>query len=84
MFMSNDDPFVQRVHDALREQIDNGLSGVVAARTRIPEHQLVNWINDVSLVFTSQEIESLAETLGVTVTPEEQAMIDLAVFNSCR
>jgi hypothetical protein len=64
-FYTDADPLMQRVHDALCEQVNNGLVGVIATRSRISENALVDWSRDVSQVLTAGELHDLAQTLGI-------------------
>jgi hypothetical protein len=54
----------------LQDKQQDGLLGVIAARSRVPEYQLVEWCKNPAKVPTYGELIDIQDALGVQVLLE--------------
>lgn len=61
---------ITRIRDELRAQMDSGMLGVVAARARVSEGSLYDWVHDASKCPSYGELADIHEALAPKVTSE--------------
>lgn len=61
---------IARIRDELRAKMDSGLLGVVAARARVSEGSLYEWLHDASKCPSYSELSDIHEALAPKVTSE--------------
>jgi len=61
---------INTIREHLQEKAQDGMLGVIAARSRIPEYQLQEWCKEPSKVPNYGELIDLQDALGIQVLLE--------------
>lgn len=62
---------INTIREALQEKAQSGLLGVIAARSRVAEYQLLEWCKEPSKVPTYGELIDIQDALGIQILLQE-------------